>query len=251
MIRGWQGNLFKQLTLNLFCQVSTFISVTLQNVVLWFSSQEIVRSCFLGRNTSSLLWCCLKYFVELSEVLIEFEDCSHIAASVTVVGSRPDSNECVVKHLLVSFHDELMRSTYQINAILSVPFLNDFPSEKIASTTWTDHPAWNVIWVTPHQVAHCTIMGHFLLSVNHADLIEGTDRRWETTVNAENLVIDDWCEWKIVENFGAVAPNIDRSVFSQALIIESIHLCDLSALVITSDQCNSLWVSYLTMPKLV
>ena len=75
----------------------------------------------------------------------------------------------------MALHDELMRSTNQIYVILSVKFLNDFTSEQVAGTTWAHHPAWNIVRVTPHQVAHGSIMWHFLLSVDHADLIKRTD----------------------------------------------------------------------------
>lgn len=150
------------------------VSVTLQN---HRRSQEIVRSSFLGRYSSSFLWCSFEYLVKLGQIFVKFQDGSHITAPVTVIGRRPDSNESVVEHLLVSFHDELMCSADEVYVIFSVKLVYDFAAEQVASTTWTDHPSWNVVGVGPHQVAHGAVVGNFLLPVNHADLVKGADGR--------------------------------------------------------------------------
>lgn len=62
-------------------------------------------------------------------------------------------------------------------------------------------------------------------------------------MNTENFVVDNGGEGQVVKDVGAVSPHIDRAILSEALVIESIHLSDLSTLVISSDKSNSLWVS--------
>ena len=64
-------------------------------------------------------------------------------------------------------------------------------------------------------------------------------------MNTEDLIVDHSCQRQVVENFCAVAPNIYRAIFSEALIIETVNLCDLSTLMITSDKRDPLWVSHL------
>lgn len=78
----------------------------------------------------------------------------------------------IVMCLLVSFHDKLMRACNELDPIRSVKLLDDVTTKEIACASGTHGPTMNVVWVRPHKVAHCTIMGHFLLAVDDLDLIE-------------------------------------------------------------------------------
>ena len=62
-------------------------------------------------------------------------------------------------------------------------------------------------------------------------------------MDAENFVVNDGSEGKVVEDFGAVAPDVDRAVFAEALVVESVDLSDLTRLVIASDQSDTLRVT--------
>jgi hypothetical protein len=53
----------------------------------------------------------------------------------------------------------------------------------------------------------------------------------------------------VIEEGSEVLPNVGITVLSQALIIESIDLCDLLALVISSQDGDSVWVSDLKSDK--
>ena len=64
-------------------------------------------------------------------------------------------------------------------------------------------------------------------------------------MHAEDFVFYESCEGQIVKDISAISPNVKRTVFSETLIIEPIHLCNLPALMISSDQCNPIWVSHL------
>ena len=61
----------------------------------------------------------------------------------------------------------------------------------------------------------------------------------------EDLIVNHSCQGQVVENFCAVAPDIYRAILSEAFIIETVNLCDLSALMITSDKRDPFWVSHL------
>ena len=54
-------------------------------------------------------------------------------------------------------------------------------------------------------------------------------------MNAENFVVNDGCESEAVEYIRTVAPYIQRTVFSQTLVVKAIDLRNLSGLVIASD----------------
>ena len=64
-------------------------------------------------------------------------------------------------------------------------------------------------------------------------------------MNTEDLIVDHSCQRQVVENFCAVAPDIYRAILSEAFIIETVNLCDLSALMITSDKRDPFRVSHL------
>jgi len=64
-------------------------------------------------------------------------------------------------------------------------------------------------------------------------------------VHAENFVINDGSQSEVIEDGRAVPPHIGRTVLSEALIVEAVHLGNLSALVVASNQSDSFGVSYL------
>lgn len=47
-------------------------------------------------------------------------------------------------------------------------------------------------------------------------------------------------EGEVIEQVCEVFPNVGVAVFSEALVVEAIHLCDLSALVVPSEDCDAL-----------
>jgi len=50
---------------------------------------------------------------------------------------------------------------------------------------------------------------------------------------------------QVVKDFGAVTPHIYGPVFSQALVVKSVHLRYLSALVISANQRDTIRISHL------
>lgn len=62
------------------------------------------------------------------------------------------------------------------------------------------------------------------------------DRRRQAPVHAEDAVLDYGRQRKIIKHVGAVPPYIQRPVFPETLVVESIHLRNLSALVVPSNQ---------------
>ena len=86
-------------------------------------------------------------------------------------------------------------------------------------------------------------MGHLLLPVDLADLVEGVDLRTEASVDTEYFVVNYRSQSKVVEDSRAVAPHVHRSVLAQALVVKAIDLSDLPAFVVASNQGDSLWVA--------
>ena len=81
-------------------------------------------------------------------------------------------------------------------------------------------------------------MRNFHASVNKADLVKSFNLWGETTVNAENLALDDCPNTKIIKDLGAIFPWVSVSVLPYSLIIETINGGDLSSLVISSEKSD-------------
>ena len=64
-------------------------------------------------------------------------------------------------------------------------------------------------------------------------------------MKAENVSLDDSGQWEVIEETCEVLPNIGISILSEALVIETINLCDLLALMVSSEDSDSAWVSHL------
>ena len=59
-------------------------------------------------------------------------------------------------------------------------------------------------------------------------------------MQTENLILDDSCERQIVEEVGEVLPHVGVAVLAEALVVEAVDLGDLSALVVASQDSDSL-----------
>jgi len=101
-----------------------------------------------------------------------------------------------------------MSSAYQINFVLVIEFLDNVSPEEETSASWADSETWSFVWITPHEIAHCSIVGNFLLSIDGSNLIERGNGRTETSVNAEDFVVNDGSKSQVVEYVGAVSPDI-------------------------------------------
>ena len=64
-------------------------------------------------------------------------------------------------------------------------------------------------------------------------------------MHAEDLVIDDGREREVVEDLRAVAPHIHRAVLPETLVVEAVHLRDLSRLVVPANKRDSIGVTNL------
>ena len=94
-----------------------------------------------------------------------------------------------------------------------------------------------------------TIMGYFLFSIDDTNLIKAGERRTETAMNTEYFVLNECRKREKIENFCAVAPDINRTVLSKAFIVEAVHLCDLTGFVVTTNKRNSIWISHFKCEK--
>ena len=88
-------------------------------------------------------------------------------------------------------------------------------------------------------------MGNFLNSVKGTNVIESIDARGEAAMKTEDLVVNQGCQGKVIEEIGEVFPDIGIAVFSQALIVEAVDLGDLARFMISSEDGDARRVSNL------
>lgn len=62
-------------------------------------------------------------------------------------------------------------------------------------------------------------------------------------MQTEELILNHGCERKVVKKFGEALPDVRVAVFSGALVVEAIDLSDLSGLVISSEDGDSVFVA--------
>mmetsp|Transcript_111600 Transcript_111600/g.326405 ORF Transcript_111600/g.326405 Transcript_111600/m.326405 type:complete len:216 (-) Transcript_111600:149-796(-) len=138
-----------------------------------------------------------------------------------------------------------MSSGNEVNAVGLVELLHDVSAEEVAGTARRQAPALEVLGVRPHEVAHRPVVRDLLLAVDAADVVQRVDGRGEAAVDAEDALVDEGRQAEVVEDLGAVAPDVDAAVLTQALVVEAVDLRDLPALVVASDERDPVCIPHL------
>jgi len=176
-------------------------------------------------------------------MLINFHNGGLISATIAVIWGGENRDNVSILRPIISFHYQLVRSCDQRQPVVVIKGLGNILPECVSCASWRNAPATPVIWIAPEQIAHGSFMRDFLDTVERADVIKGVDGWAETSVEAENLILNEGCEGEEIEEVRKILPDIGVAVFSQTLIVESIDLCDLARLVISTKNGDSLRVS--------
>lgn len=62
-------------------------------------------------------------------------------------------------------------------------------------------------------------------------------------MKTEDLIINQSSQREVIEEVGEVFPDIGVSIFAKAFVVETIDLSDLSGLMVTSEDGNTVRVS--------
>ena len=87
-------------------------------------------------------------------------------------------------------------------------------------------------------------MRNFLHAIKLSNLVERVDARGQATVQTEDLVFNYSRQRQVVEKFSEVFPNVGIAVLAQALVVEAIHLRDLSAFVVAAKNRQSVFEAH-------
>lgn len=178
-------------------------------------------------------------------MLVDFKNGRNISTPITVVWGGPYSDKFFRKYFLKPLHDQLMSPANERDPVSSIKLLDaGLPKDK-ACASWGNQPAFNIVRVRPHQIAHCPSIGDFLLPLKRPDVINVGGCGWETSVDTENFVVNECNQGQEVEYVCKVLPHVQGSIFPQALIIKTINLSYLSRLMISPEQDDPAFIPYL------
>jgi hypothetical protein len=137
-----------------------------------------------------------------------------------------------------------MCSSDQLKIVRVIELFRDVLSKSVSSSSGRDAPTASIVRVGPQKVAHGTFMRHLLNSVKLLDLIKSVDAWRESSMQAEDLVFNDCSDRESVKEISEILPHVGISIFSKTLIIESVHLSDLSGLMVSSKDCYSILIPH-------
>jgi hypothetical protein len=145
----------------------------------WLASARARIELEAKRVVSKVQIVCVngRYAQGVFQMFVNLHDCGLIAAAVTVIGSREYRDDVSVLTPVVTFHDQLMGASDQRQTVVVVEGLADVLTESVASTSGAYSPTTSVVGITPEQIAHGTLVGHLLDSVERTDVVERVDAR--------------------------------------------------------------------------
>lgn len=135
-----------------------------------------------------------------------------------------------------------MGSTDEVQPIDMVEVGDDFVTEEPAGSSHIGCPGSDVIRVRPHKISIWSFHGDFLSSVDGSNLVDGDYLFGESSVDAENSVIDEGTDREAVEKVTEKSPGSIVTVFPGDFLIESVGHGDISGLVVSSEEGDLVWV---------
>lgn len=184
----------------------------------------------------------LEPFIDLIDPLVKLQNRRNIPTSITVIRGRPNRDQILIEHLLVALHNQLMRSHHCPQSIPPHKSLKNIRAKEKPSPSGRLLPALNLIRIRPHDITDESLMGNLSDSLNKSQVIQVLHLGTDSSMNTENLIIDNAGQSEIVEKVSAYSPDVQRAEFSGTLVIESVNLSYVSGLVVSSQKGNSLRV---------
>mmetsp|Transcript_19392 Transcript_19392/g.56728 ORF Transcript_19392/g.56728 Transcript_19392/m.56728 type:complete len:305 (+) Transcript_19392:329-1243(+) len=176
-------------------------------------------------------------------MLIHLHDGRLIAAAVAVIGRREDGHDVHLVTPIVAVHDQLMGPADQIEAVLVIPLLRNVLAEGESGPAGADAPAAPFVRIAPEEVAHGSLVGHLLHSIQLPHVIERIDGRAEAAVEAKDAVLHERRQGEVVEEIREHLPHVGRAVLPNALVVEAVHLRDLAGFVIAPEDKDSIGIA--------
>ena len=93
-----------------------------------------------------------------------------------------------------------MGSADQIELVATVELFDNIMSKHVTDTSVVISPALDlVVWVGPQQITEQTLIRHFLWPMLSIDNIQVIEVWTQSTLHAEDTIVNDGSHWKHVE----------------------------------------------------
>jgi len=149
-----------------------------------------------------------------------------------IVWRTEQSDQLATLEKLVTIFDDLMRATDQVDIVFLVELAYNILTERETHATVVVSVLLDTtLRVGPEQVAKEASIRNISWSHNVLDLLEFFEFGTESAMHAENLLVDDSCNWQTVEHICEHLPE-SNGVSAFALVVESVNAIDLGALVV-------------------
>ena len=183
-----------------------------------------------------LLFSRLKDLEAAHESVVDAHHSACVVELTAVVGCGEQRDQLPLREELVAVFNHLMGAADQVDVVLLVEGRDNLLPEGERDSTVVLAPALHVlVGVRPEQVAEEPGVGHVGRAHDTLNLLEGAELGAETTVHAEDLLVDDGGDGQAVEAVGEGLPQLDV-VAALALVIETVDAVDGRALVVASQQ---------------
>ena len=136
-----------------------------------------------------------------------------------------------------------MSTSNKLKPVDMIELGSDFIAKQPPGPTRRNCPRANIFGIAPYQIAEGPFMRDLLSTSNDADLVKGADLWTQTTMDAEDLAVDDCTEDEEVEHLAAGLPDRCIPILLLAFFIESVDLSDLTRFVVAANKGNAIRVS--------
>ena len=110
----------------------------------------------------------------------------------------------------IAVFDDLVRSADQVDVVLFIELAHDVLSESKANATVIVAVVFNsTFWVGPKQVTEKTSVGHIGRTHNILDLVQVFELGTQSTVHAEDLLIDQGSHGQAIKDITEDTPESD------------------------------------------
>jgi len=131
----------------------------------------------------------------------------------------------------------------QWESIVMTELFNCISSEDVPCSSSRNWPSLNLIRVRPQNVAHYSFLRDLFYPVDFVKITNLLDVGWQASMHTKYLIVNNCSKSQTIEDFGTASPNVQASVLSDTFIIKSVNLSDDSALMVSSEKSNSVFIS--------
>mmetsp|Transcript_62983 Transcript_62983/g.148318 ORF Transcript_62983/g.148318 Transcript_62983/m.148318 type:complete len:388 (-) Transcript_62983:529-1692(-) len=185
-------------------------------------------------HASLLLLCGAEHLERAHKGFVDRHHGTGVVELAAVVGRREHRHQLPAREELVPVLHDLVRAHDEVEVVFSVELLDDVRAEREGHAAVALGPAADVgVGVRPQHVAQQACVGHVRWTQDAPDLLHAVQVRGESSVYAEDLVVDDGGDGQAVEDHVERLPELER-VAALALVVEPVDSVDRRALVVAS-----------------